>query len=287
MAIQAIFSISRLFGPASAPPVSRIGKIGRVDAIPMFEPGIAKGKDQERAPKEEPESALEPKAPPALDGRSAALFAREGSGPFADRADPLARNEATSFSAAGDASERGREARLDEKLNEARLGKTRAEGEARDIQTKREDGKRKAGEAQAARSMDESKVLASLRSRDTEVRAHEAAHVGAGGRYVRGGASYSYQKGPDGRNYAIGGEVGIDSSPEADPAQTIAKMRIVKAAALAPAEPSGADLAVAGAASQAEAQAMAELARSRADEIAERYAAGTAEPRGGALDLSA
>jgi hypothetical protein len=119
-------------------------------------------------------------------------------------------------------------------------------------------------EDQARRASEVSSLISRLKARDGEVRAHEAAHVAAGGRYITGGASYSYQKGPDGVQYAVGGEVGIDSAPvSGKPEETIAKMRIVRAAALAPAEPSSADLAVAGAAAQAEAQAVASLAEER------------------------
>lgn len=54
--------------------------------------------------------------------------------------------------------------------------------------------------------------LRELQQRDAEVRAHEQAHLAAGGPHVTGGASYTYQKGPDGRQYAIGGQVSIDTS---------------------------------------------------------------------------
>lgn len=102
-------------------------------------------------------------------------------------------------------------------------------------------------------------VLQRLQSRDSVVRAHEAAHIAAGGGAITSGAQYSYQRGPDGREYAIGGEVGIDLSPVArNPQATIAKMEIVRAAALAPAEPSGPDLAIAAAATQLEEKARAE-----------------------------
>lgn len=107
---------------------------------------------------------------------------------------------------------------------------------------------------------EEKSVIAELKSRDREVKAHEAAHIAAGGGCVRGGATYTYQNGPDGRRYAVGGEVNIDCSPEnGDPQATIAKMQVVRRAALAPADPSGQDRAVAAAASAAEAQARREL----------------------------
>ena len=116
----------------------------------------------------------------------------------------------------------------------------------------------------------EQKQVAELKKRDREVRQHEQAHQAAGGQYASA-PSYEYQKGPDGQQYAVGGEVQIDSSPIAgDPEATIEKMRVVKAAALAPAEPSGQDRKVAAAADAAAQQARAELA---AQDREERQAA--------------
>lgn len=90
------------------------------------------------------------------------------------------------------------------------------------------------------------KVIAQLQARDREVRIHEQAHVAAGGQYVTSGPTYSYQSGPDGKRYAVGGNVGIDVSPIADdPKATINKARQVIQAAMAPAEPSSQDYAVA------------------------------------------
>lgn len=111
---------------------------------------------------------------------------------------------------------------------------------------------------------EERSFLQMLRHRDQEVRAHEAAHVAAGGPYIRGGANFVFQNGPDGRLYAIGGEVSIDTSPVPnDPRATILKMQTVRRAALAPSQPSGADMTVASTASQRELQARLELARLR------------------------
>ncbi|MBN1758980.1 MAG: hypothetical protein JW863_11710 [Chitinispirillaceae bacterium] len=106
---------------------------------------------------------------------------------------------------------------------------------------------------------DEKKQVTELKKRDREVKAHEAAHMAAGGSYVRGSATYSYQSGPDGKRYAVGGEVAIDTSPEDDPNATIRKMQTVRSAALAPANPSGQDRSVAAAASAQEAKARQEL----------------------------
>ncbi|MBD3346790.1 MAG: hypothetical protein GF401_17170 [Chitinivibrionales bacterium] len=113
-----------------------------------------------------------------------------------------------------------------------------------------------------ALSDEERREVRELQTRDREVRAHEAAHVAAGGQYVRGGASYEYQVGPDGKQYAVGGEVSIDTSPIAgNPQATIQKMQVVRKAALAPAQPSGQDRSVAAQATQNEAKARQELAQ--------------------------
>ncbi len=110
---------------------------------------------------------------------------------------------------------------------------------------------------------EEQKKVEELKQRDREVRQHEQAHLGAAGPYANGGAQFEYTRGPDGRQYATGGEVSIDVSPKRTPEATIQKMRIVRRAALAPAEPSAQDRRVAAQASQNENRARAELARQR------------------------
>lgn len=102
--------------------------------------------------------------------------------------------------------------------------------------------------------------LRELASRDREVRTHEQAHKAVGGQYA-GAISYSYERGPDGRLYAVGGSVSIDTAPiPGDPQATLQKLQQVQRAALAPAQPSAQDLAVAAQAAQAMAAARAELA---------------------------
>lgn len=107
-------------------------------------------------------------------------------------------------------------------------------------------------------SDEEKEKVRQLQERDREVRAHEQAHLSASGGLARGGASFSLRRGPDGRMYAVGGEVNIDTSGEADPDEAIAKARQIHAAANAPAEPSSQDRAVAAEASRMEAEARAE-----------------------------
>lgn len=113
----------------------------------------------------------------------------------------------------------------------------------------------------------EQQELRELQARDQEVRAHEQAHATVGGRYA-GTPSYEYQQGPDGRRYAVGGEVQIDLAPIAnDPQATIQKMQQVKAAALAPAEPSAADRSIASEATNRLLQAHADLIAERSQQL--------------------
>jgi hypothetical protein len=98
-------------------------------------------------------------------------------------------------------------------------------------------------------------VVQRLRARDLAVRQHEQAHLAAAGGYARGGGHYTYTTGPDGKQYATGGEVSIDTSPAANPEATIQKMETVKRAAMAPANPSAQDRAVYAQASRTEIEA--------------------------------
>ncbi len=97
-----------------------------------------------------------------------------------------------------------------------------------------------------------------LQETDRHVHMHEQAHMAAGGG-LAGAATYTYRTGPDGKRYAVGGEVSIDVSPEKDPQRTIAKMQRVEAAALAPSDPSPQDMAVARNAERTKAAANQEL----------------------------
>lgn len=109
----------------------------------------------------------------------------------------------------------------------------------------------------SALSDDAKRQVDRLRSTDTKVKQHEQAHASAGGAYA-GAIQLTYTQGPDGKNYAVAGEVPIDTSPERDPDATIEKMETVKRAALAPADPSSQDRAVAQRAEAQEAQARVE-----------------------------
>ncbi len=131
----------------------------------------------------------------------------------------------------------------------------------------KKDTKATSGNPAKEHDPEELAVINELKRTDREVRAHEAAHVAAGGQYVQGGASFEYKTGPDGKRYAVGGEVQIDTSevPD-DPQATIEKMEVVKRAALAPKNPSSQDRSVAAAANRAQAQARVELQTEKSEE---------------------
>ncbi|HCD12783.1 MULTISPECIES: putative metalloprotease CJM1_0395 family protein [Shewanella] len=106
----------------------------------------------------------------------------------------------------------------------------------------------------------------SLMKRDTQVRSHEQAHAAVGGIHA-GQPAFEFEKGPDGKRYAVEGEVQIDVSVvNGDPLATMAKMKQVYAAAMAPVDPSMADIRVA-------AEAMRKYNQAREDAGIQRLAA--------------
>ncbi len=109
-------------------------------------------------------------------------------------------------------------------------------------------------------------LISELKRRDREVRAHEQAHRAAGGQYASA-ASFTYQKGPDGKNYAVGGEVQIDTSPiPGDPEATKRKADQIQRAATAPAQPSPQDRAVSADAAAMAIKAQMEIAAKQGEE---------------------
>lgn len=106
---------------------------------------------------------------------------------------------------------------------------------------------------------EEQQRVKELKATDRKVRAHELAHQAAGGN-LAGGATFTYVLGPDHQRYAVGGEVPIDVSPGRTPEETLRRAAQVRAAALAPADPSGQDRQVAAQAARLEQQARQEQA---------------------------
>ncbi len=113
----------------------------------------------------------------------------------------------------------------------------------------------------------EQRQVQQLADRDREVRTHEQAHLSAAGSRATSGASFTYTDGPDGKRYATGGEVSVDTSPvQGDPEATLRAAELIQRAALAPAEPSAQDRQVAAAANAMAQVASAELSQQRVDE---------------------
>lgn len=159
--------------------------------------------------------------------------------------------------------------------------KTGAQADPEAKKTQRSDGKTGTKDL----TPEEQKELESLKKRDTEVRQHEQSHLAAGGQYVKGGPTYSYQSGPDGHRYAVGGEVQIDKSPvPGDPEATIRKMQTIKMAALAPATPSAQDYSVAAAAANAAAKAALEKMKQSINKMG-AGGEGPSDSKGASLDV--
>ncbi|MBB1438883.1 hypothetical protein H5202_09385 [Shewanella sp. SG41-4] len=113
----------------------------------------------------------------------------------------------------------------------------------------------------------ETKQNEQLAQRDTEVKIHEQAHAAVGGSLAQS-PSYQYEKGPDGRRYAVDGEVNIDvSTVDGDAQATLTKMQKVYAAAMAPVQPSMADIRVAAQALQNMNEAKKELITNNSDSL--------------------
>ena len=93
-------------------------------------------------------------------------------------------------------------------------------------------------------SPEEEAQVSKLAQRDQEVKAHEQAHVAASGG-LAGSPSYTYQTGPDGKKYAVGGEVSISRGGSSNTDQALRDAEAVKRGALAPAQPSSQDRSVA------------------------------------------
>ncbi|WP_415902869.1 putative metalloprotease CJM1_0395 family protein [Neptuniibacter sp. QD29_5] len=127
--------------------------------------------------------------------------------------------------------------------------------------------------SEQAQEQQELEITRELAKRDREVRAHEQAHATIGGQYTSA-PSYTYERGPDGRLYAVAGEVKIDTSPVPnDPEATLEKAETIQRAALGVAEPSAADRAAAADARAMAAEARVEILQQEEDVKAEEASA--------------
>lgn len=142
-------------------------------------------------------------------------------------------------------------------IDEQGQGKQKEQGQQRSGDSQA-DHQRSSSDQADSQTQSEQQAIKALEQRDKEVRAHEQAHQVTGGSYAST-PDLTMEKGPDGEQYAIGGQVKIDISPESRPEATIRKMEQVQAAALAPVEPSSQDRAVAAKAARLANEARSEL----------------------------
>ncbi|PWK51707.1 putative metalloprotease CJM1_0395 family protein [Pleionea mediterranea] len=166
------------------------------------------------------------------------------------------------------------ETRNGEALTERAVQDRSEQQSGRDGSGREQPGQESSGQKQSAgdkqqnpqQQAQERQEIQQLQTTDREVRAHEAAHTNVGGQYA-GAASFSFERGPDGKRYAVSGEVPIDlSRVNGDPAATIDKMKQVRQAALAPVDPSTQDVQIATKAAAIEAEARAELQAMRREQ---------------------
>ncbi len=140
-------------------------------------------------------------------------------------------------------------------------------------QSDRQVDERRLQDAQEQRQLEvELKQIRQLADRDREVRTHEQAHQSIGGKYA-GAMSLTYERGPDGKNYAVGGEVSIDTGPvPGNPQATLDKAETIRRAALAPAEPSNQDRRVASEAVLMSVEARADIQKLQSEAMTEKAA---------------
>jgi hypothetical protein len=113
----------------------------------------------------------------------------------------------------------------------------------------------------------ERRKVEQLKQRDREVKEHERAHASVGGG-IAGQPTFKFTTGPDGKQYAVAGEVQIDTSAvRGNPQATIRKLEQVKRAALAPSNPSSQDRRVAARAEASITAARQELAELKREEL--------------------
>ncbi len=141
-------------------------------------------------------------------------------------------------------------------------GRQYAIGSLPHVVRREEDGASQSGQADAtgrAMDSDDQALLSKLQARDAKVRGHEHSHIMAAGGQAQGLPQYTYQTGPDGRQYAVGGSVNISITTSGDAQASARQAETARRAALATGEPSIRDSLTA-----AQAGDMAARARQRA-----------------------
>ncbi|MEA2050493.1 MAG: putative metalloprotease CJM1_0395 family protein [Campylobacterota bacterium] len=86
------------------------------------------------------------------------------------------------------------------------------------------------------------RVLEKFKKSDAQVRTHEQTHATIG--VTTTPISYNYQEGPDGKMYAVGGSVRLDTSIPQDTEAAIEKLDQISKASIGVENPSSADMAI-------------------------------------------
>lgn len=92
---------------------------------------------------------------------------------------------------------------------------------------------------------EEKEVVRALQAEDLKVRIHEAQHLRLAGGLAVGTPDYQYAQGPDGKFYAVGGAVNVQTGQSSDPDKAARDAASFARAALGPGDASSQDLFVA------------------------------------------
>lgn len=125
------------------------------------------------------------------------------------------------------------------------------------------------GDSSKKLTPEQEQEIAKLKARDAEVKAHEQAHLAAASGINASAPVYDYQMGPDGKEYAVGGEVTVSFQQSNDPEENLSNAETMKAAALAPAQPSSQDRAAAAAAEKMIEEAEKEITQQKEESVKE------------------
>ena len=108
--------------------------------------------------------------------------------------------------------------------------------------TTKKDYIEESSKAQNHDQKDFQRVLDKFKKTDADIKSHEQIHASIG--QTTSPISYNYQEGPDGKMYAIGGQVRLDTSIPSDPKAAAFKLDMIEKAAAGPMNSSGADSSI-------------------------------------------
>ena len=137
------------------------------------------------------------------------------------------------------------------------------------------DAKENSASGNKELTQQEQQEVMELKNTDAKVKAHEHAHKAAAVGLKTTGPNYEYETGPDGKKYAVAGDVNVSYAKSSDPEVNLQNAQKLKAAALAPTDPSSQDRKVAQKADQEIAEAKREIMEEQAETEEEEEASET------------